>query len=73
MALRSATEFCLIIGNPEFLFKDVYALFLEGGLEKSFVRCLAGFFKSGKLRDVVISDGFIRRIIQYYENEAEFD
>ena len=73
MALRSATEFCLIIERPEFLFGDVYALLQENGLEKSFVRCLAGFFKSGKLRHVVMSDGFIRRIIQYYESESEFD
>lgn len=37
------------------------------------MRCLADFFKSGKLRNVVISDAFIRRIIQYYESEAEYE
>jgi hypothetical protein len=73
IALRAATEFCLILDHPEFLFNEVYSLFQEGGLEKSFVKCLAGFFKSGKLRHVVMSDGFIRRIIQYFESEQEFE
>jgi hypothetical protein len=27
ITLKTATEFCLIIGKPEFLFSDIYALF----------------------------------------------
>lgn len=67
--IRAATEYCLIIKQPSFLFREVYNFLQQGGLEKSFIKCLAAFFKSGRLREILMSDSFIKKILQYCEEE----
>ena len=67
--LRVATEFCIRVGAPEFLFGKLFTMFAEGGVEQRYFENLDAFILSGKLKSVVVPPKLLQRILILYRQK----
>lgn len=69
IAINVAIEFCLTINATDFLFNDIYILFMHANLRKMFIKNLEPFLMSGKFRDHKISEDILNQLIAQYQND----
>lgn len=67
--LRVATEFCIRIGAPDFLFGELFTMFAEGGVEQRYFENLDTFILSGKLKTTVIPVKLLQRLLAVYRQK----
>jgi len=67
--LRVATEFCIKVGAIDHLFNELFEMFAEAGIEQRYFENLEAFILSGKLKNIVIPDEILTRLIQYYRQK----
>ncbi len=72
IAIKVAIEFCLNINAIQYLFTDIYQIFVENRLEMKFILNLEPFILSGQFRKESLPEHIIKKMIQYYENKESF-
>lgn len=69
IAIKVSIEFCLNIGDVDFLYTEIYQLFCDHNLREKFIFHLEPFILSGQFRSFKIPEPIIRKLIRHYETE----
>ena len=64
--LRVATEFCIRVGAIDHLFGELFQMFAEAGMEQRYFQALDAFILSGALKQQVVPDHILQRLIDFY-------
>ena len=64
--LRVATEFCIRVGAIDHLFGELFQMFAEAGMEQQYFQALDAFILSGALKQQIVPDHILQRLLDYY-------
>ena len=72
IAIKVSIEFCLQIGEADYLFGEIYRFFVEKDLEDKFISHLCAPIIAGQFRSERIPESILHKLVRMYEDRQEF-
>lgn len=72
IAIKVAIEFCLRIGETEYLFDAIFNFFVEKDLSDKFVGQLCAPILASQFRKEFIPEHIVLKLIHMYESKKQF-
>lgn len=72
IAIKVSIEFCLQIGEADYLFGEIYRFFVEKDLEDKFISHLCAPIIAGQFRSERVPESILHKLVRMYEDRQEF-